>query len=242
MLLNLLWTASSSAAFAVPTPWSVSAFLSKSHFSAVMAGMTSAAVAVEKLISFVGFSKSCELAQHVLNKPPLTCVECGWQLVLCCIHMVEQRCALGTSPKHIFAPPAFAAYSMHYFTLSKHLAVVSYHAELECHEVANKQGTHQRCFAGTANPHSQCNVCAMEGKLARLLSWSAFLIFPASSRSMTCTLVLSKPHRNITTSNVAASWQQYGTLPFLNSVKLLVAAGNLCPPSEQSSPIYSGSI
>ena len=53
MSLNLLRTASNKVAFVVPTPKSVSALFSKNSFSTVMAGMTSAAVAVDELISFV---------------------------------------------------------------------------------------------------------------------------------------------------------------------------------------------
>jgi len=62
MLLNLLTTASNSVALAVATPQvAVFACLSKSHLSAVTAGMTSAAVAVDELISFVSFSKSARM-------------------------------------------------------------------------------------------------------------------------------------------------------------------------------------
>ena len=63
MSLNLLRTASNKVAFVMPTPKSVSALFSKNSFSMVMAGMMSAAVAVDELIFF---EKSKE-SDHILK-------------------------------------------------------------------------------------------------------------------------------------------------------------------------------
>ena len=57
MSLNLLHTASNKVAFVVPTPKSVSALFTKNSFSTVMAGMMSAAVVEDEIISFVSSLK-----------------------------------------------------------------------------------------------------------------------------------------------------------------------------------------